>query len=322
MSEFFLQGNVAVRVVQDNGIEWEFHHRMTQDVVHLVNQDATMIGEDVEVTELTSDFGIGQPGGKILPHIALITRKLSRGVVADLFAHCHPKSHWAMVGSPGIGKSWTVIYALQQALMYNGAFVVFTTQPTKQHLTCSRRHNKMFVWKSVTDDATSIFHSNILGNSKQVLVLFDPQKVGTYIYSGDRRLIHTASNNETHFQHKPYKFWKSPLRFLSPYTSKELSVALLRMHSNCNLELAKERSTIVGCLPRYLVDTESFPERSVMVENVMRDINQNPEYTSSLLSVGKLFYSGHTNPYYVQASGTILAVVAGFLSMDNGDAIP
>jgi hypothetical protein len=77
------------------------------------------------------------------------------------------------IGSPGIDKSWTLIYALQQAFMYNGAFVVFTQQQKKQHFVCtSRRNNEIFAWSSNTDD---LFGSIILRHSKQALVLFDPK---------------------------------------------------------------------------------------------------------------------------------------------------
>jgi hypothetical protein len=51
----------------------------------------------------------------------LITRPESCGVVSSCFDF---KDTSAIVGSPGIGKSWQLLYALQQALMFDGANVM------------------------------------------------------------------------------------------------------------------------------------------------------------------------------------------------------
>jgi predicted NACHT family NTPase len=78
-----------------------------------------MAGEDIEVTKLSNVFLVDQKSG-----VNLITRRLSRGVVADCFKLSESCSNYAIVGSPGIGKSWTLLYALQQALLSNNACVV------------------------------------------------------------------------------------------------------------------------------------------------------------------------------------------------------
>jgi hypothetical protein len=53
---------------------------------------------------------------------SLITRPESRGVVNSCF-DCPGTS--VVMGSPGIGKSWNLLFALQQALLYDGANVIF-----------------------------------------------------------------------------------------------------------------------------------------------------------------------------------------------------
>jgi hypothetical protein len=92
-----------------------------------------MVGEDIEVTQLQSEFFPDVKNGK-----NLISRRFSRGVVGDCFHRSEFASDYAMVGSPGIGKSWTLIYALQQALLDENVcvFFVWTMEDTD---TCDSR---------------------------------------------------------------------------------------------------------------------------------------------------------------------------------------
>ena len=103
----------------------------------------------------------------------LMTRRLSRGVVADCFAKSEECRTYAMVGNPGIGKSWTLIYALQQALLYENACVMLCFQQDKMAIVCLRRNNKIYVWRN--DDPSEPCSSNLFRNSN-VLVLLDPRK--------------------------------------------------------------------------------------------------------------------------------------------------
>jgi hypothetical protein len=89
-------------------------------VTDLVNTPAVMVGHDLEVTALPSEFPVDLLNGR-----NLITRSLSRGVVADCFEHSKPGSVHSIVGAPGIGKSWNLIYALQQALLFENVCVIF-----------------------------------------------------------------------------------------------------------------------------------------------------------------------------------------------------
>jgi hypothetical protein len=102
---------------------WEFNEYVTKMLAGLINTPAKMVGYDVEVTELESDICPGLLHGK-----NLVTRSLCRGVVADCFEHSTPGSNYAVSGSQGIGKSWSLIYALQQALLYENACAMFFFQ--------------------------------------------------------------------------------------------------------------------------------------------------------------------------------------------------
>ena len=107
-----------------------------------------------------------------------------------------------MVGNPGIGKSWTLIYALQQALLYENACVLLCFQKDKMAIVCLRRNNKIYVWHSYDDRWENTCSSNLFRNSN-VLVLLDPRessKEGAAYSEGPRMLIMAASNNEEHFK--------------------------------------------------------------------------------------------------------------------------
>jgi hypothetical protein len=156
--------------VTDGASTWEFSNEYTTQVTALVNAPAEMAGEDIEVTKLADVFRVDEDNG-----YNLITRRLSRGVVADCFALSKRRSNHAIVGSPGIGKSWTLLYALQQALLYNNACVVIWFQKDGKAYTCIRRNNAIFVWQQGGAMLQSTCYSEIFQNSK-VLLLLDPRE--------------------------------------------------------------------------------------------------------------------------------------------------
>ena len=91
----------------------------------------------------------------------LITRRLSRGD--------------AITGNPGIGKSWTLIYALQQTLLYENACVLLCFQKDGTAIVCIRRNNKIYAWQNTNELWKRECLSNLFKNSN-VLVLLDPRK--------------------------------------------------------------------------------------------------------------------------------------------------
>ena len=134
------ENNIANFEVRDSGVTWEFDKLYTEYFMSLVNSSSYMAGEDIEVTKLVNPIFVDQFNGK-----NLITRPLSRGVVADCLALSKKGSTYAISGSPGIGKSWTLIYALQQALLYENVCVLFCFQKAGIAIVCIRRNNKIYV---------------------------------------------------------------------------------------------------------------------------------------------------------------------------------
>jgi hypothetical protein len=104
---------------------WHYVEIHADVAAHLVNEKAQMLGHGVEATKVTGlmgldDFDRDATGGPFF----LLTRPESRGVVASCFAF---GATTAIIGSPGIGKSWNLLYALQQALLYDNATVLLHT---------------------------------------------------------------------------------------------------------------------------------------------------------------------------------------------------
>jgi Retrotransposon hot spot protein len=245
---------------------WMYSQEYSQQISTLVNTPATIIGQGLEVTELSNFFRLDQESGR-----NLITRCLSRGVVADCFAKSHRCHNYAIVGSPGIGKSWTLIYALQQALLYENACVVLYFQKNNNAIVCIRHNNYIYVWERQHEH---IYNSYLFNNSN-VLLLLDPREKlyeGANFDEGNRMLIMAASNNEKHFQYiKKTKRGDSFARYLSLYTNEELKVALPYMTiggqylsdeelDEANAEMLK-KAAIVGNLPRYIMSDENFQSR-------------------------------------------------------------
>jgi hypothetical protein len=216
----------ARRKVQDDNLVWTFSDPWTAIVCQLINAEAEMIGADVEITKVDSDFGIGKAINASTTH--LITRWLSRGVVSESL-NMPATDTRAIVGCPGIGKSWTLIYALQQLLLQDRSCVLFFAAKKERALACFRQGDKVYVWTVVTKEADSNLFD--FGN---VWVLVDPKEAkrrSTEIVMGERRLLFAASSNSEHFGSDMGKRNSKAKHYLDPYTEDELRVALPVMSS-------------------------------------------------------------------------------------------
>ena len=285
----------------DSGLieSWEFSPKHTRNVAALVNEKATMVGEDVEVTNLNEDSTFGM---KPLESQALLTRSLSRGVLSDCFRSSGRASELAIVGSPGTGKSWTLLYALQQALLYEGACVVFLQQKKNMAYLCCRKDHRIYVW--VASGGQSLADS-ILFASKEVLMLLDPAEVGAKYHEGNRMLIFAASNNAKHFASAILKDNAEALRYLSPWSKEELTVGLPWMAQDVNLELAFTRAKDVGMLPRYLLGDIAYKGRNRQLNIAVKAIAEDPKKVREALLCGGEDKLGNTIP------GTIIAIYSG-----------
>jgi hypothetical protein len=245
-NSFFDSDGKARFEVRDRALResWIFSDEWTAKVCALLNADAEMVGADVEVTRVGSDYNMGKVKGTSSTY--LITRRLSRGVIAECLK-MPSEDTVAIVGNPGIGKSWTLIYALQQLLLQEGACVLFFSAKNKKALACIRRNNTMFVWKAATTEANSD-----LFECSNVWVLLDPQeamKGSTDIVNGERRLLYAASNNKNHFANDVIKKNAEALHFLSPFDDDEIRAAVPFMTGKKFDEIVFDWASKVGNLP-------------------------------------------------------------------------
>eukprot|EP00978_Attheya_sp_CCMP212_P048372 scaffold511393_cov122-Attheya_sp.AAC.1 len=125
-----------------------------------------MIGYGMEQTSIQYNFAIDPSRNGAMD---LLTRPESRGIVGKALTG-ELRETCEMVGSPGIGKSWSLLYALQQACLFDGANVcLFVSQDSRAHLFL-RRGKKIYVW--------SREHKGLAGGPffrrEDVLILYDP----------------------------------------------------------------------------------------------------------------------------------------------------
>jgi hypothetical protein len=265
--------NVWDNVLKEN---WEFDQNITNIVTDLVNSSSKMVGHDLEVTKLPCEFPLDLFNGK-----NLITRSLSRGVVADCFEHSKPGSVHAIVGSPGIGKSWSLIYALQQALLFENACVMFCFQNKKRAWVCIRMNNQIYAWSMISESLKTDSDSGLFQNGN-VLALLDPKEApaGGASYTRLRqRLIFSASNNAAHFKNT-YKETFDYERILNPYSTLELEIALKFMSSSDDMYLDVEVRPMlllagrIGNLPRYIMSDKSAEPVTTKVKEHIQEIGK------------------------------------------------
>ena len=305
IGHFFTSEGKARSGLKDEALggHWDFDEDSTTAIAQLVNESAHMVGHDVESTKIASSFGMHAVHKEYL-----VTRRLSRGVVADCFHRSKEDSELAIVGSPGIGKSWTLLYALQQALLYESACVILHRQKTETANLFIRRGDTVFAWSGTTKGRAN----SVLFDLKDVLVLLDPPESGAFYAPGSCMLIYAASNNKKHFQGDIFKTNSSQAqRHLSQPSIEEVRVMLPIISPGCNIEEAQERAQVVGMLPRYLIEEKYFKDRKDLTEGAVLRLKKDPKEMEKVLDS-----HGQSNKDYT-VPGTIFAVSAAVLLDDD-----
>ena len=270
---------------------WEASPEVAVHAANLVNTKASMIGKGLEVTKVGYLFGIDRRVKKSsFRRDHLLTRRQSRGVVAKCFSRFALEgSTAAVVGSPGIGKSWLLLYALQQALLYEDA-VVMTQASTRsiRHLFI-RRSNQIYAWTMRYPLMEGLWPTSLsIRHLRKTLVLYDPPEVsvnggGASYSEGDRNLMAFLSANDGHDIKKSNKHLEGVAQYLSPPSTDEL--LLLRPYllnaDRSDIVVSEQemldRAEHVGNLPRYLIDETAFnrriEKRNEAIEKMNRDNN-------------------------------------------------
>jgi len=202
------------RIKESSGIVWDYDTEVTVWAVNLVNTDTNMQGSNVECTAV-GDLStlINDTSGQ-----NLLTRLQSWGVVATIFnriSSVRAETTMAITGLPGIGKSWTLLYVLQQALLYEGVFVIFITDGLSFKL-FHQRSGKIYAWNTDTNDSSKFL------DSEETLFIYNPsQNRELELPIGTRHLIYVASNHDKNFEKREMKKDPDMLHFVGPWTANE-----------------------------------------------------------------------------------------------------
>jgi hypothetical protein len=283
---FFTKIGKARINVRDSFLEkdWKFDEEITNAVVELVNSPSKMVGHDLEVTELPLAFPIDRKNGR-----NLITRSLSRGVVADCYEHSKPGSVHAIVGSPGIGKSWSLIYALQQALLFENVCVLYCFQKKGIAWLCIRKKDKIHAWIMESDNFKVDFDCGLFKNGN-VLALLDTKEApagGNFYTCKRQRLIFAATNKAAHFKNALKKNLDYE-RILNQYSASELKIALKYMSPTKSLYSEEEVLPMlayaeqIGNMPCYVQSEQGYNLFSEKVQRYVQEYVEKMDSTSLL----------------------------------------
>jgi hypothetical protein len=239
--------------IKDGVYFWAASRIYPAAVCDLVNNKAEMLGNGVEGTALTSNFSVDIT---LLAHqdMYLLTRSESRGVVTECFK---VENTSAIIGSPGVGKSWTLLYALQQALLYDMKVVLFFECKVSMAYLFYRQENIIHAWSR--DHTPTVAAASRLFRRADVLVLYDPPETitggGATFSIGRCQLIVAMSANEKHdFQTNDKAIQGTGVEcvYLGMPSSKELQAMIPKMTDD-PVDVALEQAESVGNLPRYII---------------------------------------------------------------------
>jgi hypothetical protein len=286
-------GTPCLTFNEDHKIIWDYNKEVTKAVVKLISTPATMIGHGVEQTTIINNFGIDdKENGK-----NLLTRPESRGIVGKALTG-ELRETCEMVGSPGIGKSWSLIYALQQSCLFDGANVCLFVSKYNTAYLFLRRGKKIYAWSRVHgsgDEALGPFF-----HREDVLVLYDPPEStdtqGANYAMGERTLIAALSANEKHFLMAVQKDDASVRRHIGPPTVDQISVMLPFIGTDDNAK-AIMRIEEVGPIPRYIRTDSAYQRRKRAFESLLTKIDQNPSLLPDMIMTeGDVSRSADTLP--------------------------
>jgi hypothetical protein len=250
---------------------FKYNIEATNVAVHLVNQPATMCGYGVEATHMIGLLDIKREEEHVKSW-NLLTHPESRGSVATCF---NTRDASLMIGSPGIGKSWSLLYALQQALLYNNALVLlYACKHSKTYL-FRRQGNKIYAWKA-TNNRKAV--SSIMGRH-DCLVLYDPAEAnrgGADFDEGACQTIVAMSANKRHATSDALKINFKGKCFFGVPSKNQLSVMTPLMESTDSTDVILSRIHDVGPIARYILSDEGFQFRLHQRASAIERIKGNP----------------------------------------------
>lgn len=284
-------------------ILWKYDFASATAASALVNESAVMVGGGIEATKVIDMFEVDENSEQdgqdsMARKDVLLTRQQSRGVVAQCSSRLKAQGLTAaVVGSPGIGKSWLILYALQQALLYEDATVILQVSSANSRFLFVRRKNTIYSWHQECDGLQQM--SSSLFHQRATLVLYDAPEVqksgkgGAKYAEGKRSLLAFLSANDGHSVKKSEKRSPDVKHYLAHPSTEELNLMMPFLTNNkVDAALLKERTQQVGNLLRYLLSEKAYTERTRKLEHAIRKIDADDEYfLQSIQSGGEALLS-------------------------------
>lgn len=311
-----LAAKVMIELGGINEARWDYHKGSAEFAAALLNNDAKMVGEGIEVTDLPFSPLVEQKTTETV----LVTRPESRGAVASAFARV--KKHkttnglvTAITGPPGIGKSWTLLYVLQQALLYQDAGVIFFSQKQKKAYLFIRRGTTIYSWRTNVREPGSHFCE-----LKHFLAVLDPVEAdqgGAQLPGGVCPILYAASNNAKHFRDAAGKVHADVERYLGPPNVDQLKVILNYVTPDEGIEEAIVRTEKVNNLLRYIIDKDLYEKRAATLNQKLSSLQD--ENMKVILDAGGMSMIENQGSIGKTVPGTLFMVGPESIGMDIDD---
>jgi hypothetical protein len=260
-----------LRLLDKNVHTWYYNKRAADAAAHLVNQKAFMCGHGVEATKVIDLFDIDY-GFEDQKNVYLLTFPEIRGAVG---ACSDFQASSFLVGAPGIGKSWSLLYCLQQALLYDDAKVLLYADNSSSACVFQRKGNKMYAWSSCSSSRTA---PDSFFARHDILILIDPKESTT---SGARFFLHSSQlifvmcAEAEHPLNAPMKQDPGGVFYVAPPSTEQLEAMAPLMFPEESLDEIRKRIRWVGPIQRDVRNNPSFKQCREQQTRAISDIAQN-----------------------------------------------
>lgn len=252
-----------VGIIDDYGYLFERNPGLEAFTESLATE-STKLAEGVEWHDLNDVDGIDADSTNFK---GLLTRKDSRGIIGAWFMHAekHARHKWPsmafIIGSPGIGKTRTLTYALRVLLQYENVNVQYICQKTGTTHLFLRRSGTTYTYSSPTyaEKATgTLFYRNSATEDKSLhtYILLDPSEEGaSFKHPVMSHLLVSCSANIKHY-HNITKESGATKLFLGLPSIAEVEVMAKKLVPELDTKILLKRISDVGTVPRYLFGGE------------------------------------------------------------------
>ena len=283
----------------------------------LLATEPTQLGEGVEWYDLK--YGIDSDSRL---YKGLLTRKNSRGVVeavikkATKYATIDDSPSMSfIIGSPGIGKTRTLTFALRQLLLQNDDVNVqyFNQKNAEAYLFLRRRGiTYAFKAKMVPEKANGCLFSFELKKDLLTFILLDPSEEGArFVHPQSAHLIVSCSANIKHYLNISKE--ASALQYYLGLPSiKEVEMMSKKLNPDLDRGELLKRISDVGPVPRYIFRKDkSFEQRKKNIE--LKGARNNTDIDEALV------LTALTNGTAVSESPTLCGALFAHVNIETTD---